>query len=127
MKSELKKYGIRATVRPPKQELVSSTVLVTKADGLVGYCYIGFDAAFVEAVGASLPRGVSKEEPAFVFASEHVVDGKEVWVIGARYLLSDDMALLWRTDKKPSWLNFYRSRAKNADSPKARSRTRAKN
>jgi hypothetical protein len=66
---ERKKYQLRATIKPAKNPLVSSVVVVRNEAGDVGYCYVNFSKDFVQKVGNVLPRGVSEEDPACQFAT----------------------------------------------------------
>lgn len=108
MSKELQKYRIRATRRPAKNELLSSTALVRNEKGEAGYCYINFDQPLVEKVGKVLPRGVSKEDPAVL--SIRFYPRTQVWLIVAQYVSGEHETLLWKTPERPVWLNLYRTR-----------------
>lgn len=108
MRAELKKYRIRATKKPAKNVLLSSTVVVRNEVGDAGYCYINFDAPFVDAVGKKLQRGITEDDPAYLEVVYY--PRMSVWLVKARYLHGDKEVLLWKTEQKPSWLNFYARR-----------------
>lgn len=103
---ERRKYQLRATIRPAKNPLVSSTVLVRNEQGEAGYCYANFSKDFVDRVGSVLPRGVSVEDPACL--SVRYYPRTKVWLVVAQYVDGSEERLLWKTEAKPSWLNFYR-------------------
>lgn len=105
MGRELKKYRIRATKKPAKSTLLSSTVVVRNESGKVGYCYINFDQPLIDAAGKALPRGLTVDDPAYLEVVYY--PAMSVWLVKARYLLGDKEVLLWKTEQKPSWLNFY--------------------
>ena len=108
---DAKKYAIRATRRPVKQSLVSSVVSVFNELGVQGYCYINFDAPFIEAVGKKLPRGVSKEDQAFIEVLYHAPS--KVWIVAAGYVGRGADTFLWKTAEKPLWLKFFKLKAQN--------------
>ena len=108
MSRELKQYRIRATCRPAKNALLSSTVVVRNEEGQAGYCYINFDAPLVEKVGKALCRGLSKDDPAYLKVVFYA--RTQVWLVQAEYTARDHTTLLWKTKVKPDWLNFYRVR-----------------
>lgn len=108
MRGELKKYGIRATKKPMRHQLLSSLVLVRNEKGEVGYCYIGFEESLVEKVGRVLPMGLSKDAPGFI--SVRYYPRTEEWLVIASYVNGGNECLLWKTKLRPSWLNFYIAR-----------------
>lgn len=105
---ERKKYQLRATIKPAKNPVVSTVFLVRNEEGEVGYCYVNFSRDFVERVGHALPRGVSVEDPACI--SVRFYPRTKVWLVVAQYVDGSGEVLLWRTEQKPSWLNFYRNK-----------------
>lgn len=104
MSREMKKYRLRATRRPMRNEYVASAARVVDERGRSGYCYIGFDEPLVDAVGSKLPRGVAPFDPAYLSITYDWI--KQVWVIAARYIADDVFAIMWETATKPSWLKY---------------------
>lgn len=108
MRGELAKYRLRATRRPADTAPVASMVLVRNEAGEAGYCYANFSDEFASYVGKRLPRGVSLDDPACITVTFRAETGD--WCVGASYLDGTSSVLLWRTDTRPSWLNFHRMR-----------------
>ena len=106
MGRELKKYQIRATKRPAKNPLLSSTVVVRNEEGSIGYCYVNFSRELVEAVGKSLPGGVTEDDPAFLRVVYYAAT--KIWLVQAQHESGGKEILLWKTAEKPTWLNFYK-------------------
>lgn len=119
MSREMKKYRLRATRRPMRNEYVASAARVVDERGRSGYCYIGFDEPFVNAIGGKLPRGVATYDPAYVSVVYDWI--KKAWVVAARYLTDDVFAILWETAEKPSWLKYTSYEEKNESSPQVQS------
>lgn len=111
MSKEFKHYQLRATKRPAKCPVLSTTVAVYNERGESGYCYINFSDTFVEAVGKRLSRGVAPFDPAFISVRYNAQ--LQSWEIWARYLRDQLGVLLWATADKPSWLNFYKLEAEH--------------
>jgi hypothetical protein len=107
MAREFKCYGLRASPKPTRwQARLSSTVRVIDADGRSGYAYINFELPFLRKVGKALPQGISERNPAFLRV-EYSTYLKQ-WLIGAQYLNGPGIAILWRTQTKPAWLQVHR-------------------
>lgn len=104
MSREMKKYRLRATRRPMRNEYVASAARVVDERGRSGYCYIGFDEPLVDAVGSKLPRGVAPFDPAYLTVTYDWI--KKAWVVAARYIVDDVFTILWETADKPSWLKY---------------------
>lgn len=107
MGRELKKYELRATKKPARSDLVSTTVAIRGEDNSRYYCYISFSQAFVEAVGRALPRGVTIYEPAYLFV-DCTKAGFDVW---ACYATDTEKVKMWSVPAErgaPAWLNFYK-------------------
>lgn len=117
MSKELKKYRLRATKKPAKNELLSSVVVVRNEQGEQGHCYVNFDAALVEAVGKKLPRGLMTQDPAHLIVVYY--ERTKVWLVSAAYVTGDHEVLLWKTEQKPAWLNFYRNKPHASPSSQA--------
>lgn len=106
MGRELKKYQIRATRRPARNTLLSSTVVVRNEAGDTGYCYVNFSPELVEAVGRSLPNGVTEDDPAFLRVVYY--QRTKLWLVQAQHESGGKEILLWKSAEKPAWLNFYK-------------------
>ena len=109
MARELKKYGLRATRKPPtRQAKLASTVHVLDERGVACWCYVSFEEPLLVKVGTALPRGISERNPAFLRV-EYSATLKQ-WIIAAQYLDESHTAILWQTPDRPAWLNhhFYR-------------------
>lgn len=102
MPKECKKYQLRSTPKPARNCLLSTVVKVRDESGVDGYCYVGFDGSLVDAVGKKLPRGVAPYDPAFLCVEYDA--RRQVWVIGARYLVDESGVVLWESEAKPHWL-----------------------
>lgn len=104
---ELKKYALRAARKPQNHSLLSGVVHV-KRTGQIGYAYIRFDESFVDAVGRSLPYGLSAEHPAFLKWLYMPTTGK--WRLFAMYLDESRGAILWESDQLPHWISNVNTR-----------------
>lgn len=102
MPKECKKYRMRSTRKPLRDPCLSSTVKVIDQGGNAGYCYVGFDAPLVAAVGKKLSRGVADYDPAYLTVEYDQT--RQRWVVGARYLLTDESVVLWETVNRPEWV-----------------------
>lgn len=102
---EYKTYELRATKRPAKSTLLSTTVAIQRGTEQY-YCYVSFSEKFVQAVGKKLPRGLSKQDPAHL----GVLRTDKNWQVWARYNDSSAGVLLWTTKEVPTWLNFYKTK-----------------
>lgn len=106
MRGELKKYQLRATRKPAKKTVLSSTVIVRNEAGQYGYCYVNFDESLEDRVGHALPHGIGPDHPANLQVLFY--PRNEKWLVMAQYVGQDDSAvLLWSTDTRPGWLNFH--------------------
>lgn len=102
MSREYKHYELRATKKPAKNEVLSTTVAVYR-DKDRYYCYVSFSDKLVQYVGKRLPLGVSKDHPAYLSV---LVAENQVFVY-ANYASGKWMTLLWTAKTIPAWLNFY--------------------
>lgn len=102
MSREYKHYELRATKKPAKNEVLSTTVAVYKGARSY-YCYVSFSEKLVQYVGKKLPLGVSKDHPAYLAV---LVIGEHTTVY-ATYPPGSNPVKLWEYDKPPAWLNFY--------------------
>lgn len=124
MPREFKRYELRSTRRPAKATALSTTVSVLNEHGESGYCYVSFAEAFVHSVGKRLPRGVAEFEPAYIEVRyNRQLSAWEVW---ARYFGDGKGVLLWATDNRPSWLNFYKHEANNGTNCSQTARTQGR-
>lgn len=123
MPRELKKYGLRSVRKPALKYLLSSVVKVRDEEGRGGYCYVRFDEPLIEAVGKKLTRGLAPFDPAYLVAEYDVI--RKLWVIGARYLKTDEGVILWEQDEKPAWLKevYHGNNRSEADGKTSRAGT----
>lgn len=103
MAREYKHYEIRKARTATDAGPLATTILVTDEVGNRGHGFIRFSDSLVNAAGKRLPRGVSRQDPAYL--SVGYVPSLGVWDVSACYLNGEAAALLWRTESKPSWLN----------------------
>ena len=94
-------YGLRSTRKPMQGQPLAGTVAVADDQGK-GFSYIAFTEAFVAAVGRTLPRGISTDDPGYIKVVHHGRLG--VWKVYAYYLGGSKGVLLWETKVKPVWL-----------------------
>lgn len=101
LSGERKKFGLRSARKPLLVDGLSNTVVVYE-NGIAYYCFIDFAQAFVDAVGAAMPRGVSTADMAFV----HVMFDRDrvKWVVSGCYLSSWEQHTLWVSEEKPAWV-----------------------
>lgn len=125
MSREYKHYELRATKKPAKNAVLSTTVAVYRGKDRY-YCYVSFSEKLVHYVGKRLPLGVSKDHPAYLSV---VVEGNEVFV-SARYVSGYPYpTYLWQSKTIPAWLNFYTPKVEdNGNNPekKAPAKRRAR-
>jgi hypothetical protein len=113
MPRECKKYNLRSTRKPAKNALLSTVVKVRDEEGKDGHCYVGFDAPLVEAVGKKLPRGVAPYDPAYLVVEYDAL--RQLWIVGARYIRTDDAVVLWETAAMPVWLKVFYPRGNHGN------------
>lgn len=116
MPKECKKYRIRHTRKPAQNCLLSSVVKVIDENGIAGYCYVGFDAPLIDLVGRKLSRGVAPFDPAYLMLEYDRI--RKLWLVGVRYLMTEEYAHLWETAEKPDWLKKVYSGGTHASAQK---------
>lgn len=107
MGKEFKAYALKATRKPARWDILSTTVAVFPAAKEQCYCYVSFSRKLVEAVGKKLPHGVSSDNPAYLVVTQDTLV-PDRWHVYARYVKSAIIERLWTTDTCPTWLNFFK-------------------
>ena len=111
---ELGKFELRPANKPDTNGLLSGVVVVAQR-GERGYAYVKFSNALIEAVGRSLPRGLTPEHPAYLKAIRcSFTDRFKVY---AFYVDQSAAVLLWESAEKPTWLKRVRRYQDGKSSP----------
>lgn len=125
MSREYKHYELRATKKPAKNEVLSTTVAVYRGKDRY-YCYVSFSDKLVQYVGKRLPLGVSKDHPAYLSV---ILVENQVFIYAAYTSGYPYTTCLWTANTLPAWLNFYTPKVKdNGNNPekKAPAKRRAR-
>lgn len=117
-RSEPKQYAIKRARLSWSKDGLSNTVLYPEESS---HCYVSFDTKLVQAVGKTLPRGVSAKDPAFLYV---VMDKqRQVWVVYAQYVESAGSTqngyAMWESATRPAWLKETGKPRKTHDNRKS--------
>lgn len=103
---ELKKYQLRASKKPKNHALLSGVVHVY-GDAGIGYTYLTFSEAFVDAVGKCMQYGLRADAPGYLKVM--FMPGVKVWRVFAMYFKEERGVLLWESPEKPAWLGTLKN------------------
>lgn len=112
MSREYKHYEIRPVRNEFRAPGMSGLVSFVDAHGQGELYTVAFSDSFVKAVGKVLPRGVSANDPAFIYVLQAADGTCSVYV---SYIFEQRRAhLMWKADSKPSWLKYRSLEKKDA-------------